>query len=105
MEETGAFVDIDGQPVDKKFVMKWSMIYNEDVTILDDNNDNTIRTNVYFEIFLKPDQEDSEKFFQVQNLEFMLTCAVVRALPPSLAGVNTFPIFRKTFFSKNIIFL
>ena len=64
MDETGASVDIDGQPLDKKFVMKWSWVYDDDITILDDSNDNTTRTNMYLKIFIKPDQEDSDKFFQ-----------------------------------------
>ena len=79
MDKMGAFIDIDGQPVDKKFVMKWSWVYDDDIMILDDKNDDTTTTNMYLEIFLKPDQEHSDKFFEVikdgLNLSRNLTLA------------------------------
>ncbi len=52
----GAFKDIDGQPVDKKFVMNWSWLYDDNLMILDDSKDDTSKTNVYLEIFWNPDQ-------------------------------------------------
>ena len=46
----------------------------------------------------------SEKFYQVQNLEFMLTCAVVRALHLPWPVLTPSPFLKKHFRKKNIIF-